>query len=442
MPEGIEKDELNLIKKAIEERKLRWEAKETKMSKLSATERKMRCGAIYDEKDLERIDKYLKTKKKKRPDYFRSRRFLNPTPSEWDWRDVSGVNWTTPIKNQEQCGSCVAFACVAALDMMIKRWALNNSNTNPDYSEAHLFFCNNRACLPTEANFGWWINVCLDYLKDHGVPDEACYPYDDHTQPCNTCSDWEDRVGLTKLKDWTSITNVDEMKKTISEHGCLVANMAVYNDFFYYGGGIYSYSTGIYEGGHAVTVVGYNDVDECWICKNSWGTTWGEGDPLGVDGGGWFRIEYGEVGIDDIMYKLETICPAEQTGIILGLDQSTIGMVRKFRDKLLRTWKGKAYLYRAMKNIGDVTKILKVLREDVDLRKQAIRALEPFIKNVKSFDDFKPQNLKVEDFKYASDVLDKIVKIDKSLLPSIEMVKEEMPRFEGKNLKRIVKKFY
>ncbi|RLF25981.1 MAG: hypothetical protein DRN14_07665, partial [Thermoplasmata archaeon] len=46
---------------------------------------------------------------------------------------------------------------------------------------------------------------------------------------------------------------------------------------------------GDYCGGHAVVIVGWNDADSCWICKNSWGTGWGES--------GWFRIKYNDSNI-------------------------------------------------------------------------------------------------------------------------------------------------
>jgi len=63
--------------------------------------------------------------------------------------------------------------------------------------------------------------------------------------------------------------------------------MYVYNDFFSYRSGVYSYATGAYVGAHAVLVVGYDDVNECFIVKNSWGTGWGEA--------GYFKIAYSEV---------------------------------------------------------------------------------------------------------------------------------------------------
>lgn len=64
----------------------------------------------------------------------------------------------------------------------------------------------------------------------------------------------------------------------------------VYEDFYYYQGGVYQHITGASLGGHCVTIIGYDDQQGCWICKNSWGKQWGEK--------GFFRIAYGECGID------------------------------------------------------------------------------------------------------------------------------------------------
>jgi len=87
------------------------------------------------------------------------------------------------------------------------------------------------------------------------------------------------------------------MKKKIVENGPQITGMAVYQDFFNYAGGIYEHVSGGLAGYHCVAVVGYDDQNECWICKNSWGTNWGE-----ADGGqrGWFRIKYGQCGIQDV----------------------------------------------------------------------------------------------------------------------------------------------
>ena len=63
--------------------------------------------------------------------------------------------------------------------------------------------------------------------------------------------------------------------------------MYVYNDFYSYRSGVYSYAAGSYVGAHAVLVVGYDDLNQCFIVKNSWGSGWGEA--------GFFRIAYSEV---------------------------------------------------------------------------------------------------------------------------------------------------
>jgi hypothetical protein len=441
-------EEVKEIRKAIKSKKLRWKADVTSISLLSEKERKSLLGVLPKKEKPEKKDKDKKEK------VGSSGEGPIDPPPEWDWRDVSADDWTTPIKDQDACGSCVAFSVNAAIEMLLKKWIYNDPSVIPDLSEAHLYFCNGRRCTQAEGNYGWWVDLALDALKTDGVPDECCFIYTaPPTQPCgDACSDWKDRIDLTKIRDWKSITNVTEMKKLISEHGCMPATMAVFQDFISYAGGVYSYSWGPLLGYHAITVVGYSDVDGCWICKNSWGTCWGE-PPLGKplpQPAGWFRIAYGEPNgpippgysddrIDDEMFKIELVCPAEASAVSMGFDQRTIGTVRKFRDRLLRTQKGSAYLSVARMNIGLVTRILNILKTNKEIRDEAKRVLEPFIKAVETGDLLKPMKLEEEHFKAAIKVLDRIAEIDRRLVPAVSKIKEEIPLYVGKSVNEIMR---
>jgi C1A family cysteine protease len=63
--------------------------------------------------------------------------------------------------------------------------------------------------------------------------------------------------------------------------------MNVYADFFSYVSGVYSYTKGTYQGGHAVLIVGYDHTYQYFIVKNSWGDDWGEA--------GYFKIAYSQL---------------------------------------------------------------------------------------------------------------------------------------------------
>jgi C1A family cysteine protease len=208
-------------------------------------------------------------------------------PTRLDWRDSDGANWTTGIRNQSACGSCVAFATVGAIESRLEI-ALGSPALNPDLSEAHLFFCNSGSSCAT----GWTPFAALNAARDVGITDEACYPYDTSDQMCSLCPDWQNRV--TSLTEWVGLTSSDDMKQALADSGPFEATMLVYSDFWTYEGGVYRHTTGTLEGGHAVTVVGYDDEEGYWIVKNSWGRGWGEN--------GWFKIAYGECGIDDYAY--------------------------------------------------------------------------------------------------------------------------------------------
>ncbi|MBS1839964.1 MAG: peptidase C1 [Acidobacteria bacterium] len=219
-------------------------------------------------------------------------------PASFDWRNVGGKNFITPVKDQGGCGSCVAFGSTATVEGTF-RVQRNDPNLAVDLSEAHLFYCYAKSQGRNCGN-GWWVPPALDSYKT-GVVDEACFPYTAGDQNCNLCSDWQNR--LTKITGWHAITAGADMKTWLSTRGPLSTCFTVYNDFFAYKSGVYRHVTGGVAGGHCVSCVGYDDAQGCWICKNSWSTGWGDA--------GFFRIAYGECGIDATMWAVDGI---EETG--------------------------------------------------------------------------------------------------------------------------------
>lgn len=207
-------------------------------------------------------------------------------PPAFDLRNVGGKNYITDIRDQANCGSCVAFGCLATIEGAIS-WIKKTASPKIDLSEAHLYYCYGSKQGVT-CNTGWWPERALPYCVSQGVVDEPCFPYKTPDQPCKLCSDWAQR--LTKITSFTKFTSPSPIKQWIYDKGPVVGCFIVYDDFFSYKSGVYRHVSGNQAGGHCIAIVGYDDTNRCWICKNSWGTSWGER--------GFFRIEYGQCGID------------------------------------------------------------------------------------------------------------------------------------------------
>lgn len=220
-------------------------------------------------------------------------------PETFDWRNVEGVDWTTSIKDQLQdlCGSCWAFGALGGLESAVKLWN-NNPTLDVDLSEQYLLSCSGGGCD------GWYLSWALRWIEKNGMISESCFPYQaNDTIPCEAkCENWNDELfGLTDYKKVSS--DVVSIQTALFEYGPLPATMTVYDDFYPdFDGGVYQQNSDTIVFGHCITIVGYDDTwgseDEgYWICKNSWGTEWGEE--------GWFRIAYGECEIEKGVYYLE-----------------------------------------------------------------------------------------------------------------------------------------
>lgn len=207
-------------------------------------------------------------------------------PAEYDLRNVDGKNFTTTVKNQGGCGSCVAFGSVAVLETTAKL-SRRDPNFNIDLSEAQMFYCHGGEEGRNCGN-GWWPENAFKKAKEKGVTFDSFFPYTAGDQACKPQTGWQE--SLATSLGHSKLGTRAQIKEWISTRGSVTGCFIVYQDFFSYRSGVYRHVSGDAAGGHCVEILGYSDSQGCWICKNSWGSNWGEG--------GYFRIAYGEGQID------------------------------------------------------------------------------------------------------------------------------------------------
>ena len=115
---------LQHIQKAIEEKGAKWTAGVNDIFLLSPGEKQRLCGAL-DTVSLEQI-----------PEIEQVLRYAWH-PEKFDWRNKDTGNWMTPVKNQGACGSCYAFAAIAALESRV----LIVEDSTFDFSEDNVKEC-------------------------------------------------------------------------------------------------------------------------------------------------------------------------------------------------------------------------------------------------------------------------------------------------------------
>jgi len=190
-------------------------------------------------------------------------------PAAWNWNDKGAC---TPIKNQQQCGSCWSFSTTGSSEGC----HFISTGKLVSLSEQNIMDCSN----------GWGNAGCdgglmteaMNYIiANKGVDTESSYPY---TAEDGTCQFKASNIGAT-LNGMANVTSGDEndLQTKVYAGPTSVAIDASQSSFQFYSSGVYSdpncSSTQL---DHGVLAVGWgtDGSKPYWIVKNSWGTSWGQ----------------------------------------------------------------------------------------------------------------------------------------------------------------------
>lgn len=229
-------------------------------------------------------------------------------PPSFDWRNHSGQDWMTPVKDQGSCGSCWAFSTAGVVEA-VYNIATGDPNLDLDLSEEYLV----SDCLLGQSCCGGWMETALGFVRDDGIPDEACLPYVDLSgctcsyDTCDSnctyrtggrcsdatcsdrCSDWQDRLLTIDAVGWVPASQ-SQIKQSVLDKGPLTVAMGIGSTYGgYWDGDIYR-CTNDSGANHGVIIAGYDDAGAYWIVKNSWGSGW--------NGDGYLKVGYGECAIE------------------------------------------------------------------------------------------------------------------------------------------------
>jgi C1A family cysteine protease len=183
----------------------------------------------------------------------------------------------SPVEDQGKLGSCTANALVGALEFLEKKDGVRFA----DLSRLFIYY-NERVILHTvKVDSGAMLRDGIKTLVKQGVCTEHKWPY--------TISKFANKPPAPCYKDapnhqittYQRILTLDEMLACLSEGYPFVFGFTVYESFE----SPHTAQTGVADmplpgervlGGHAVLAVGYDRAAERFICRNSWGTAWGQ----------------------------------------------------------------------------------------------------------------------------------------------------------------------
>lgn len=135
-------------------------------------------------------------------------------PENYDFRNLDGVDFTNPVRDQGHCGSCYTVAFAQAVESRLK---LKYGKKVPMLSSQQIMTCN----FLNEGCGGGWPHL-NGYFMEHGhMVSEQCAPYKGNTKG-KSCKDYQQCPPIAKVQKtrfvgggWGEVSEKQIMKEMI-----------------------------------------------------------------------------------------------------------------------------------------------------------------------------------------------------------------------------------
>jgi C1A family cysteine protease len=200
-------------------------------------------------------------------------------PSKVDLRQ-----WASPIDNQGELGSCTGFSIKAARELMLIR---DGKMAFAPLSPLFLYYNERKREGTIDEDAGAMIDTGMELIKDIGISREALWSYDDSNdnnpvtkekfQVVPSAEAYND-ARKYRVQDVQALETLRDIRYELAHRNPVVIGIEVYEALFNTKDGKLPQPNPKEEslGGHAVVVVGYDDIQKALIVKNSWGNDWGD----------------------------------------------------------------------------------------------------------------------------------------------------------------------